>query len=135
MKISGRTSVRSAIFIILLLFSTKQGSYTLAAEKKSAPAPADLPPIETGGLPPRTVVQPPPLRPVPGWLRTHLRIGHLPGYHDRMVKEFLRAGYNVVTVNALARWDRVGPSASLYPPEEVKAADEYLRRTVDTIHS
>ena len=37
------------------------------------------------------------------------------------MKEFLKAGYNVVTVNCLERWDRVGPSASMYPADEVKA--------------
>ncbi|MDB5298868.1 MAG: Trehalose utilization [Phycisphaerales bacterium] len=59
----------------------------------------------------------------------------MPGYDDRMVKEFLKAGYNVVTVNALARWDRVGPSAGLYSEKEAKDADAYLRQIVETVHA
>lgn len=96
---------------------------------------SDFPAIDANGLPPRTLITAPPARPVPQWLRTNLRIGHLPGYHDRMVKEFLKAGYNVVTVNCLERWDRVGPAAAMYPADEVKRADEYLHRVVDTIHA
>jgi hypothetical protein len=87
------------------------------------------------GLPPRTLLRPPTQRPIPEWLRSECRIGHLPGFNERMVKEFLKAGYKVVTVNCLANWDRVGPSATLYPPEEVNRADVYLRKVVDTIHS
>jgi hypothetical protein len=100
-----------------------------------APLTADSLSIDPIGLPPRTLIESPPQRPVPKWLQTHLRIGHLPGYDERMVKEFLKAGYNVVTVNCLERWDRVGPSAVMYSADEVKRADEYLHRVVDTIHA
>ena len=72
---------------------------------------------------------------MPRWLQTNLRIGHLPGYDDRMVKEFLKAGYNVVTVNCLDAWDHVGPSAVMYPADEVKRAEQYLHRVVDTVHA
>jgi len=51
-----------------------------------------------------------------------------------MVDEFLKSGYNVVIVNANGAWWKVGPSAGLYSPDEVKAADEYMRRLTDTIH-
>jgi hypothetical protein len=98
-------------------------------------AQSDFRAIDSAGLPPRTLIAAPPARPVPRWLQTNLRIGHLPGYDDRMVKEFLKAGYNVVTVNCLERWDRVGPSAVMYPADEAKRADEYLHRVVDTIHA
>lgn len=64
--------------------------------------------------------------PVPEWARTHLRVGHLPGT-GRMAAEFLKAGYDVVIVNALRKWDIVGPSAALYSKEEVEAAGRYLR--------
>ncbi|MBL9123349.1 MAG: hypothetical protein JNG90_06930, partial [Planctomycetaceae bacterium] len=60
-------------------------------------------------------------------------MGHLPGFDARMVNEYLQAGYNVVTVNCLARWDRVGPSAALYPAEVVTEAEAYLRRVVETV--
>jgi hypothetical protein len=90
---------------------------------------------DVSGLPPRTTPAYPPPRPVPDWLQTHIRIGHLPPYSERMVSEFLKAGYNVVTVNCLANWDRVGPSASLYSPDEVRRADEYLRRIVGQVHA
>lgn len=97
--------------------------------------PADISKIDTGGLPPRSVMERMPDRPIPEWLRTHVRIGHLPPAGWRMVDEFAKAGYNVITVNALRKWDIVGPTAHLYPPEEVKQADEYLRRLVTTIHA
>ena len=41
-----------------------------------------------------------------------------------MAEAFVKAGYNVVTLNTLGRWDIVGPSAQLYPPERVKEAEE-----------
>ena len=39
-------------------------------------------------------------RPVPGWLRANLRIGHLPPGLGRMPEAYLAAGYNVLTINA-----------------------------------
>ena len=86
-------------------------------------------------LPPRTVMERVPARPVPKWLRTNLRIGHLPPAGWRMVDEYVKAGYNVITVNALRKWDIVGPTASLYPAKEVEEADAYLRRFVKTVHA
>jgi len=94
----------------------------------------DFPSPDTSGLPPRTLIAGVPARETPAWLQRNLRIGHLPGYNDRMVKEFLKAGYNVVTVNCLDNWDHVGPASAWYSPEKVKQADVYLRRVVDTIH-
>ncbi len=96
---------------------------------------ADFPSPHAADLPPRTLIGTPARRDVPAWLQTNLRIGHLPGYNERMVNEFLKAGYNVVTVNCLGTWDRVGPSAELYTSEEVARADAYLRQVVDKIHA
>ena len=103
------------------------------------PAAAAAPPAEVGnpdvaGLPPKTLIDDAPLRPVPEWVQTNLRIGHLPGAGWRMVEEYAKAGYNVITVNTLTRWDRVGPSASMYPPNIAQEADEYLKRLVKTVH-
>ncbi|QEH36089.1 Trehalose utilization [Aquisphaera giovannonii] len=102
----------------------------------SAPARGgdDIPAIDAAGLPPRSVPAPLPKRPVPGWLRTNLRIGHLPPGLERMPEAFAAAGYNVITINALRKWDVVGPTANLYPAEEVRQADDYLRRFVALVH-
>src|SRR5579872_6534735 len=94
---------------------------------------SDVVKIDTAGLPPRSVMELVPPRPIPEWLRTNLRIGHLPGT-GRMAEEFAKAGYNVITVNTLQKWDIVGPSASLYRPEEVQAADAYMRQFVKMAH-
>ena len=51
-----------------------------------------------------------------------------------MPEAFLAAGYNVLTINALRKWDIVGPSAALYGPAEVKQADDYLRKFVTMVH-
>ncbi|MCI4318265.1 MAG: hypothetical protein L3J96_06975, partial [Thermoplasmata archaeon] len=96
-------------------------------------ADGDIPPVDRAGLPPRSVPEPVPVRPVPEWTRTHFRVGHLPG-SPAMATEFVKAGYNVVTLNALGRWDAVGPSASLNPPEKVKEAEGYLREHVEKCH-
>jgi hypothetical protein len=96
---------------------------------------ADAPPaVDPAGLPPRSVPEPPAPRPVPAWTRTHFRVGHLPG-SPAMAAEFLKVGYNVVILNALGRWDAVGPSAGLYPPEKVKEAEDYLRAHVARCHA
>ena len=83
---------------------------TLGAEEVRNP--------DTAGLPPRSVGEHVTPRPVPEWVRTHLRVGHLPGSLP-MAAEFLKAGYNVVTLHVLSHWDEVGPSAHLYPAERV----------------
>ena len=98
------------------------------------PAGEDLPHVDRTGLPPRSVPEPIPARPVPEWTRTHVRVGHLPG-SPAMATEFLKAGYNVVILNALGRWDAVGPSASLHPPEKVREAEGYLRAHVEKCHA
>src|SRR5580698_3415117 len=71
-----------------------------------------IPDVDTAGLPPRSVPEPVPLRPVPEWLQTHWRLGHLPG-SPAMATEFVKAGYNIVTLNVLGKWEVVGPSAKL----------------------
>src|SRR4029077_5434450 len=94
----------------------------------------DLPNPDAAGLPPRTVAEQIPPRPIPEWMQTHLRVGHLPGSLP-MAQEFLKAGYNVVTLNVLGNWEVVGPSAGLYPPERVKAAEDYMRTHVERCHA
>lgn len=88
---------------------------------------------ELADLPPRSVPESVPPRPIPEWTRTHFRVGHLPGSLE-MANEFLKDGYNVVILNALGRWDVVGPSATLYPEERVKEAEQYLRTHVERCH-
>jgi len=90
--------------------------------------------LDLRGLPERTVMERMPDRPIPEWLKTHVRIGHLPPAGWRMVEEYCKAGYNIVTVNANGAWWKVGPSADLYPEQEVKDADEYMKRLVETVH-
>jgi hypothetical protein len=92
-----------------------------------------IPNPDTAGLPPRSVPEPIPLRSVPEWTRTHWRVGHLPG-SPAMATEFVKAGYNVVTLNVLGKWEVVGPSAKLYTPERVKAAEAYMREHVEKCH-
>jgi len=89
---------------------------------------------DTAGLPPRSVAEQVGPRPVPEWVRTHLRVGHLPGSLP-MAAEFLKAGYNVVTLNVLGNWEVVGPSAHLYPAERVQAAEQYMRTHVERCHA
>jgi hypothetical protein len=96
-------------------------------------ADENLPPVDHSGLPPRSVPEPIPPRPVPEWTRTHFRVGHLPGSPE-IATEFLKAGYNVVTLNALGRWDAVGPGAAIHPPEKVKEAEAYLRAHIEKCH-
>ena len=101
-------------------------SFTLHAD--------DLPAPSADGLPPRTVPEYPPLKSIPDWTQSHLRIGHLPGSPE-MAVEFLKEGYDVVTLNALGRWNIVGPTAGLYPAERVKEAEDYLRTHVERCHA
>lgn len=93
----------------------------------------NIPNPDTTALPPRSVPESLPPRPVPDWVRTHFRVGHLPGSLP-MAEAFVKAGYNVVTLNTLGRWDIVGPSASLYPPEHIKEAEDYMRTHAERCH-
>jgi hypothetical protein len=43
-------------------------------------------------------------------------------------------GYQVIAVNTLAQWDRVGPRADDYPAHVVQEAESYLRRFVKIVH-
>ena len=108
----------------LLAFAT--ANCALAAE--------NLPVVTTDGLPPRSIPEFRPARPIPEWTKTHLRVGHLPGSLP-MAEQFVKAGYNVVTLNVLGRWDVVGPSAHFYPPERVKEAEQYMRTHVERCHA
>lgn len=127
--------------LVLLVCGIVSGDPAAAAEpgaKEPAVAKAGdssgLPRLDTAGLPPRSVAEQVPLRPIPKWLQTHLRVGHLPGSLP-MAAEFLKAGYNVVTLNVLGKWESVGPSAHLYAPERVKEAAEYMRTHVERCHA
>lgn len=90
--------------------------------------------IDKSNLPPRSVPESRPLRPIPEWVETHKRVGHLPG-DLRMGEEFVKAGYNVVTLNVLTRWEVVGPSASMFSAERVAEAEKYLRTHVERCHA
>src|SRR5262245_59030638 len=88
----------------------------------------------TEGLPPRTLpVGPAACAPI-DWVQTNLRIAHLPPADWRQIQEYFKAGYNVVAVNTLAQWDRVGPRAGDYAESVVRDADAYLRRFVKIAH-
>jgi hypothetical protein len=89
---------------------------------------------DIAGLPPRSVAAQVAPRPVPEWVRTHFRVGHLPGSLP-MAAEFLKAGYQVVTLNVLGNWEVVGPSAHLYPADRIKAAEKYMRTHVERCHA
>src|SRR5262249_9639948 len=84
--------------------------------------------FNTNGLPPRSFTSGPPLRPVVPWVQTHLRIAHVPPADWRQIQEYVRAGYQVIAVNTLEKWDHVGPRSVDYPEKVVKEADAYLRR-------
>src|SRR5215472_2798442 len=86
------------------------------------------------GLPPRTLPAGPPSRSTVNWVQTDLRIAHLPPADWRQIEEYFKAGYQVVTVNTLEKWDHVGPRSNDYPAQVVKDADAYLRRFVTTVH-
>ena len=116
------------------------GLLSLATDRLSAgEAPvgnAAVVPIAIDGqaLPPRTVAAGPTLPPVVPWVRTDLLVAHLPPADWRQIDAFAREGYQVIAVNTLSQWDRVGPGAGDYDPAVVQAADAYLRRFVDRVH-
>lgn len=85
-------------------------------------------------LPPRTVPAGPALPPVVPWVRTDLLVAHLPPADWRQIDAFAREGYQVIAVNTLSQWDRVGPGAVDYDPAVVTEADAYLRRFVTRVH-
>lgn len=90
--------------------------------------------FSTNNLPPRTRPVGPALLAPPAWVQTHLRIAHLPPADWRQIGEYVRMGYQVVAVNTLAQWDRVGPQAADYPSNIVAEADRYLKRIVSLTH-
>jgi hypothetical protein len=117
----------------VLEFALLQGLLASASVAADQPEPPVIT-IDTSGLPPRSLPPALPDRPLPGWLRNHWRVGHLPPGLGRMPEAFLKAGYEVITINALRKWDIVGPTAHLYKPDEVSKADDYLRRFVALVH-
>ena len=114
-----------AFFLIL-------ATYGFAAQAGPGEA-ADLS-FETNQLPPRTVSASPPSRLPIDWVQTDLRVAHLPPADWRQIQEFLQAGYQVIAVNTLAQWDRVGPRSNDYPAQVVREAEAYLRRFVKMVH-
>jgi hypothetical protein len=112
-----RATWPTAVFLLCLAFARAQES----------------PVVDSAALPPRSVPESVLARPVPDWVRTHFRVGQLPG-SLAMSEAFVNAGYNVVTLNTLGRWNIVGPSASLYPAVRVKEAEEYMHTHVDRCH-
>src|SRR5262245_6854673 len=90
----GRYRTFLSLTLILLLLSG-WGEQRARSETKKARQEAGGIVLDKTGLPPRTVLERVPERPVPEWLRTHWRVGHLPPAGWRMVDEFTKAGYNV----------------------------------------
>ena len=112
-------AVHAAVVAALLLAN-------LSAEADSAAIPNP----DTEGLPPRTLHTGPPLcAPIP-WVQTELLVAHLPPADWRQIQEYVKAGYQVIAVNTLAQWDRVGPRSNDYPAQVVQEADAYLQRDV-----
>jgi len=95
---------------------------------------AGIPNPSTEGLPPRTLPTGPALCSPVDWVQTDLRIAHLPPADWRQIQEYFNAGYQVVAVNTLEKWDRVGPRSNDYPAQVVREADAYLRRIVKIAH-
>jgi hypothetical protein len=122
----------SARCLTVLAGSTIACAAAAEPPRSTQPAPVI---IDTQSLPPRSLMAWPAAPPVPEWLETHLRIGHLPPDAGRMTDRFARAGYNVIIINALRKWDIVGPTASLYPAAEVQGAEDYMRRFVERVHA
>src|SRR6516162_2841243 len=112
--IAAFSPVGRACSLIALLGALTSASLVAA----DTPGPA-LIAIDLSGLPPRSLPPAPPDRPIPDWLRTRWRVGHLPSGLGRMPEAFAKAGYEVITINALRKWDIVGPTADLYRPDEV----------------
>jgi hypothetical protein len=104
------------------------------AASESAGEPGGIPNPSTTNLPPRTLPEGLALRSPVNWVQTDLLAAHLPPADWRQIEEFVEAGYQVVTVNTLAQWDRVGPGAADYDPTVVQQADAYLRRFVSLVH-
>lgn len=119
--------MNSSVCLCLVMVASVGASASAA----TAPVPVRF---SLDNLPPRSVMERMPDRPIPEWLRTNVRIGHLPGGTGRMLDEYAKAGYNVITINCTTTFIKVGPAADLYKPEEVKQADEYLRTFVDKVH-
>jgi len=90
---------------------------------------------KTDDLPPRTVIEPAALRPVPAWVRDNIRPSHLPPPNWNEIADHLKAGVSSLCVNMDSRFCKVGPAAYLYKPEVVKEADETMRRFVKEVHA
>ena len=105
-----------------------------AAAASSAARETPVSTIDTNGLPPRTLPTGPPSRAAVPWVQTDLRIAHLPPADWRQIAEYGKAGYQVIAVNTLEKWDHVGPRSNDFPAQVVKEADAYLRRFVGLVH-
>lgn len=119
MRSSSSWGVHAAVVAALLLAD-------LGAEADSVAVPNP----DTEGLPPRTLPTGPALcAPIP-WVQTDLLIAHLPPADWRQIQEYVKAGYQVIAVNSLSQWDRVGPRSNDYPAQVVQEADAYLQHNV-----
>jgi hypothetical protein len=105
-----------------------------AAAAPSAARETSVPVVDTKGLPPRTLPTGPPSRPTVPWVQTDLRIAHLPPADWRQIAAYGKAGYQVIAVNTLEKWDHVGPRSNDFPAQVAKEADAYLRRFVGLVH-
>jgi outer membrane protein assembly factor BamB len=89
----------------------------------------------TNSLPARSLPAGPAPRSPVGFVQTRLRIAHLPPADWRQISSFLGKGYQVLAVNTLERWDRVGPASVDYDPTTVSDAETYLRQFVNMTHA
>jgi outer membrane protein assembly factor BamB len=89
----------------------------------------------TNNLPARSLPTGPALRPPVGFVQTRLRIAHLPPADWRQISSFLQKGYQVLAINTLERWDRIGPASVDYDPQTVSDAETYIRQFVNTTHA
>ncbi len=91
--------------------------------------------ISEVGLPPRTLIEPATLRPVPDWVPRNTRPSHLPPPNWDEIHDHLKAGVTSLCVNMDSRWSKVGPAAYLYDPKVVEEADETMRCFVNEVHA
>jgi len=99
------------------------------------PTCAAVEPIDMQNLPPKTVIEPATIRPVPEWVRDSVRPSHLPPPDWKQIEEHLKTGVSSLCANMDSRFCKVGPAAPLYKPEVVKEADETMRRFVKEVHA
>src|SRR5262249_44944155 len=90
---------------------------------------------DTNSLPARSLPSGPALSSTIGWVQTNLQIAHLPPADSRQISSFLGSGYQVLTVNTLLQWDRVGPGSADYTSDVVSNANDYLTYFASSAHA